>query len=89
MYITHVRDHGSCIEDLWRRTLQQCRNQTPSSIIIPTSLTLGADMIDGEPLMTLGRNCYRHKSDTGYLKRWRSQLAIVWKGNHGRLSADC
>lgn len=60
---------------------------TGSSIIIITSLTLGAGVIDGEPLMTLGWNCYYHKSDTEYLKRWCLQLDTGWT-EHRRLSSD-
>lgn len=44
MYITSVWDRGLCMEDLRRRTAQR---HTGPSIIIVTSLTLGADMIDG------------------------------------------
>lgn len=83
MYITPVWGPGLCTEDLWRCV----QPHTWSSIIIVTSLTLGPDMIDGVLLMTLGWNCYYHKSDTPYLKRWSMQLEIDWK-EHGHLSTN-
>lgn len=58
-----------------------------SSIIIVASLTLGPVMIDGELLMTLGWNCYYHKSDTQYLNTWCLQMGIVWR-EHSHLSSD-
>lgn len=63
------------------------QHHTWSSIIILTSLTLGADMIDGELLMTLGWNCYDHKSDMQYLKGGVCNWAPAEK-EHSHLSTD-
>lgn len=49
--------------------LARVQHHNWSSIIIVTSLTLGADMIDGKLLMTLGWNCYYNKSDKKYFKK--------------------